>query len=95
MFEIGRDHQHLSGSHRHFAVTLGSQPKMQGALEDVSDLLVFVRVRRHLIALLETHVRNHHALSRDQLAGDAALHRFRMYFRPTIVLGSRFAGVRL
>src|ERR1700680_4554992 len=47
MRQVRRDHQHFAGADSEFALAVRAQQKLQCALEDVSDLLVLVRVARH------------------------------------------------
>src|SRR6476661_4906866 len=67
-----RDHEHFARVHIgvHVARCIGmlTDPETQHAREDVRELFVVVIVRRHDRALLEMHVREHHALARDELA---------------------------
>src|SRR5439155_551522 len=47
------DHDDLAGAHRELLGAVLAEPEMQRPLEHVGDLLVLVRVSRHVIVLLE------------------------------------------
>ena len=81
--QVRRNHQHFARAHDDLTLPVRAQQKLQRALEDVCDLLVLVRVPRHVVALLEIYVRDHHALARDQPPREAALQRLERQFRPS------------
>src|SRR5882757_2347028 len=93
--QVRRDHQDFAGADREFSAPVLAQPKVQRAFQNVRDLFVLMRMTRHIVALLEIHVRDHHALGRDQAPRDPALQRLGAHIVPPIVPGARrilFAG---
>src|SRR5229473_8593512 len=68
MRQVRRDHEYFTGADNQLALPIRPEVKLQRAFEDVSDLLVLMRMPRHVIALLEVHMGNHHAIAGDQAA---------------------------
>jgi hypothetical protein len=79
------DHEHLPGTRRELALIVVAKPELQRPRENVGQLLVLMLVARHVIAFLQIHVRDHHALARDQAAGDRALEGFLWDALPTMM----------
>src|SRR5204862_7725899 len=71
--QAGTDHADLAGAHGELLRAVLTEPEMHRPLEHVRDLLVLVRVPRHLIILLEIDMGDHHALARDHSPRDRAL----------------------
>src|SRR3954451_20721823 len=66
MREIARDHQHLAGADGVDVLLVLAEEELEGAFEDVGDLLVVVAVGRDLGAGREVHVGEHHLVAGDQ-----------------------------
>src|SRR5258708_25017916 len=94
MRQVGRDHEHFTGADNQLALTIRPEVKLQRAFEDVGDLLVLMRVPRHVNALLEVDMGNHHAIAGDQAARETVFQFFGGQFLPPVMLGARgFDGV--
>src|SRR5579862_2761792 len=88
MRQVGGDYKHLAGTNGDFILAACAEPKSQRAVEDIGDLFVLVRMLRHVVALLEIDVGNHHAPARYQPTLEAALQLFGRQLRPPIMLGA-------
>ena len=72
-----------------------AQEEAQGALEDVGQLLVLVRVLRDDAALVQVHVGEHHPLGRDQAPVEVRLQLLFRHVLPAVSRGSRVCSRRL
>ena len=86
MRQVRWDHEDFAGTDDQLAFIMRTQPEMQCAFEDIGDLLIFVRVPGHIVALLEINVRDHHALARDEAARNGAFQRLSGQVVPAIVM---------
>ena len=78
---VRRKHEHLARAHDDGLGILGADPKLQGALEHVGQLLVLVMVQRNDAAFLHVHVREHGLVARD----DAAVEKIGEFFLGKII----------
>ena len=68
MPDMRRDVEHLAGTYVDDLLPIIADRESERTLEDVRQLLVLVIVLRDDAALLEVHVREHHAVARAELA---------------------------
>src|SRR5271165_4942011 len=61
MRQVRGDDDDLARAHDELLLVVRPEPKLQGAFEYVGELLVVVRVARHVHALVKIDVRDHHA----------------------------------
>src|SRR5882762_3809768 len=76
MRELRGDHDQLTCANGHFVVVALAEPKMQGTLENIGNLLVLMRVPRDIVARLKIHVGNHHSLAAHESPRDCSLEGF-------------------
>src|ERR1700676_3328429 len=88
MREVRWDYEYFTGADNQLALALCAEVKLQRTLENVGDLLVFMRVPRHFDALLEVHMGNHHAIAGDKAARETVFQFFGGQFLPPVVLGA-------